>query len=311
MLRKCFFLLLICFVGGFLYKIYNFYNSYNRYIPVLPQQIDLSFPVTVYSRVGGYMITLITGWTSPFAEVNLSGINLTRKTTANEQGFFAFYYLPIVEGVREICLIAQDVNQLASYPLCLPLPEGNRDIEIKDVLLSPTIQVQDSKIPAGKTAKASGMAFPDSKVEVYLFSENRFSLWAKIYNIYNRYNIYKIFFPNKVQAVGLPQYQVKANENGYFEFSLPASVPSVNRIFAVAQKESFGNSSKSNTLAFQVLGIFGLLKLFLENFFKEAWAFFASLPSNTFWIILLEILILLALVILVLRRKNRDKNEAL
>ncbi len=251
--------------------------------------------VKVVARVGKRAINRLTGFSSPYSEITLSGQNLGRKTTADQKGFFAFYDIAIVEGLKEICLLAQDVNLLPSFPTCLPLPETDQNLQIENVLLSPTLSLESGQIAAGKTTKASGMTFPDSEVQVYLFTEQNWS----------------IRLIKSVYAFGLPKYQIKSNQNGYFEFSLPASAPSKNGIFAVSAS-SIGSSSKSNTLYFQTLGLLGLLKLFLANFLREASAFFASIAKfKLSWIILFELCLLTGIIIILVgrRTKNRQSND--
>lgn len=74
--------------------------------------------VDVVARVGGQAINTLSGWTSPFAEVSLSFQGVTRKTLADETGFFIFTSVPFPDIPEELCLISQDVNQLPSFPLC-------------------------------------------------------------------------------------------------------------------------------------------------------------------------------------------------
>jgi hypothetical protein len=260
-------------------------------LPATADKNVLSNDVFVSARVGNYYIDILNGWTSPFAEVTLSGKKLIRKTTADEQGFFQFTFIPVFDDLGELCLISQDVNLLPSFPVCLPPPDMNKNIEITNIYLPPTISVEADRIPFGKTTKASGMTTPDTEVDVHLFTENDFSIWARIVKT--------------VGAIGLPSYRIKSNKNGYFEFSLPASSPSKNGIFA-----NTSSSPKSNTLYFQTLGLLGILKLFLENFFKESLIFLASIKSNPAKIILLEILTLFGLVALILITKlHTDKHS--
>ncbi|MGB9637581.1 MAG: hypothetical protein ACPLY7_02170, partial [Microgenomates group bacterium] len=280
----------------------------------LPSQ---SNNVAVVAAVGGYSITSLSGWASPFAEVSLSSEGVARKTVADETGFFAFNSISLPDAPKELCLISQDVNQLPSYPLCLPPPPRNQNIEIQDVLLSPTLSLESGKILVGKTAKASGMTVPDSEVEVYLFVE-------KNYHSYNLYKIYNLFSPSPAEAANFPIYETKSNANGYFEFSLPASAPSNNRLFvttvfsptkgipSVPNHQSLitnYSSPKSNTLSFQVLGLWGLLKLFLQSFFLQVRSFSSLNLRDPLFIIMIEIIILFGLLAAVLAKKGREKSK--
>jgi len=323
--------------------------------------LNLQKPVKVFASVGGYMINLISGWTSPFAEVSLSAQNLTRKTTAEANGYFEFNSIPVPDNLGEICLISQDVNQLPTFPTCLAPPPRNMNLEIKDILLSPSISLASGAIPVGGTTKASGMTFPKSEVEVYLFTDRKIFLWSvleyfslpffrkqktddrepfvgtqgkQIADKTENRNLLNPFFCNPssvfrllssgivkpVSATGLPIYRIRSNENGYFEFSLPANSPSNNRVFATANfasgtdpRESANNlrksSPKSNTLSFRALGLLGILGMFLKEFFRQAGLFFANLKNDPLIIILIEISILLGLVGAILARKALQKEN--
>lgn len=269
-----------------------------------------SDPVYVSGYVGGgYVIESITGWSSPYSEVNLSSPNLVRKTVADETGFFAFNFVPVPENLGEICLIAQDVNQLPSYPVCLSKIERKENIKIENILLPPTVSVEGGKIVTGKTAKASGMTFPDTEVDIYLFSEN-YSLY-KDYSGYKNY-ILKLFFP-KANALGLPKYRVNSNSNGYFEFSLPASYPAENRIYtaSVLTNESLKNakSPKSFTLAFETISILKATLLFLQGLLKNILTAIRSPKTISFYLIILEIIALAGLLALILFEGNKAKKK--
>ncbi|MBU2577733.1 hypothetical protein KKA69_02765 [Patescibacteria group bacterium] len=269
-----------------------------------------SDPVNISGYVGaGYMIESITGWSSPYSEVNLSSPNLVRKTVADETGYFAFSFVPVPENLGEICLVAQDVNQLPSYPVCLSKIERKENIKIENILLPPTVSVEGGKILAGKTAKASGMTFPDMEVDVYLFSEN-YSLY-KDYSGYKNY-ILKLFFP-KANALGLPKYRVNSNSNGYYEFSLPASYPSENRIYTASTltNESLENakSPKSFTLAFETIGILKTIFLFLQGILTNILTAIKSPKTISFYLIILEIIALVGLLALILFEGNKAKKQ--
>lgn len=312
MLRKCLYIFLVLTVVSipvlFLFKEKASESVLSDIIvPVYSE------PVNVSGYVGaGYMIESITGWSSPYSEVNLSSPNLARKTVAGETGFFAFSFIPVPENLGEICLVAQDVNQLPSYPVCLSKIERKENIRIENILLPPTVTIEGEKIIAGKTAKASGMTFPDSEVDIYLFTEN-----YGFYKDYNGYEIYKnyilkLFFP-KTYAFGLPKYQVKSNQNGYFEFSLPASYPSENRIYAAAvlTNESLENagSPKSFTLAFETIGILKTALLFIQGLLKSVWGAIKSPKTISFYLIILEIIALAGLLFLILFEGNKAKKQ--
>ena len=279
--------------------------------------------VDVTAHVGKYKIEKLTGWSSPFSEITLSSRYTFRKTSADETGFFVFYSIPIDE-TRGLCLIAQDVNMFPSFPLCLaPLVE-NQDIIIENVLLSPTISLESNQIPSGKTAKASGMTFPGSQVDVYFFIDNNFTIWTRITDFFLRINLFKT-----AEAMGLPQYKINSNKNGYFEFSLPSSSPSESRVFVASHFQadiksapttdlwkSAGNlresesysSPKSNTLSFQTLNPWIYLKL-IFGFFCQWVLSFKIGCCWLFILIMIETLILILLFGLFLHKKKRLKRK--
>lgn len=284
--------------------------------------------IDVVARVGGYLIGSLSGWTSAYAEVTLSSQGLTRKTTADNRGYFIFYSLPVPDDPKELCLAADDVQQLSSFPVCLAPPPRNRNIQITDVLLSPTISIETSKIPSGKTAKASGMTFPGSKVNVYLFTERNLSFWAKITQSIPFFSLLTSHFsPSIAHAANFPIYETKSNENGYFEFSLPANFPSNNRLFVssvfsppplltpdsqlATQLHPEYNSPKSNTLYFQVIGLWELFKRFLQTLFDQARFLLPNWPNwkDPLFIILIEILVLFGIIGAILTRKSIEKGK--
>lgn len=284
----------------------------------LPQ----SKTVNVVARVGGYAINTLSGWTSPFAEVSLSFQGATRKTLADETGYFIFTSVPFPDIPEELCLISQDVNQLPSFPLCLAPPSQNQNPEIKDILLSPSLSLENSKISSGKTTKASGMTFPRSKIQVYLFTEKDLSFWTRISVVFpflspitSRLSLitYHLSPFKSAYAANFPVYETESNENGYFEFSLPSSSPSNNRLFVSAQKlcssesSCTGGSPKSNTLSFQIMGFWELLQLLWKYLSNWIMAFRINC-SNLWLIVLIETLVLIILIVATLTGK-KEKEE--
>ncbi len=214
----------------------------NNRVKVLHLESQSETVPNITARVGEYQIGILSGWASPYAEVNLNGQGTARKTTADKNGYFEFLFVPVKKSYGELCLTSQDINLVPTLPVCLPAIPPTDNIEVIGVLLPPTISLDKGEIPSGETTKASGMTFPDSDIDVYLFENNKLSLIPSVF------------------AMGLPKYSVRSNQNGYYEFSLPATQPSKNRLFATAKptlpsldKEGiFYYSPKSNTLSFLV-----------------------------------------------------------
>jgi len=224
--RKIVYCASIVFLVALFYAAKYFYHQRKSDVLSLSQQTG-TVP-NIVARVGEYQIGKLTGWTSPFAEVSLTGQALARKTIATEVGFFSFEQIPVRKDYGELCLTSQDVNQLPGSPVCLAPPPPSNNIEIRDVLLAPTISVAGARIAYGTTAKASGMTYPDSSVQVYLFSDTGFL----VRNILPLAAIK--LSPKIVYALGLPVYTVTSNHNGYFEFNLPTTNLSDNRIYVTS-----------------------------------------------------------------------------
>lgn len=286
-------------------------NILSRYLQNTPS--PKKEEVKISARVGGpYFLTKLSGWTSPFAEVTFESKGMaTKKTLANETGFFLFESISLPEKPQEICLISQDVNQLTSFPLCLPSPPNNQNFEIEGILLSPTLSLENEEIIKGKTAKASGMTFPNSQIDIYFFIEQKNFIPTTISQIAKGLNF---FSPQTAKAADFPVYQIKSNANGYFEFSLPTANLSKNRLFVSAVfpasllpnqtplKET--RSPKSNTLFFQVIGLWEILKIF----FLQLWLSLTKLNwKSPLFIILLEIIILFILLISIKKYRKASK----
>ena len=268
--RKVCLSLLITFLFCLPFAFGNKLISNNR-LKVLHFEGQSGTVPSITARVGEYQISILSGWASPYAEVNLNGQGTARKTMANENGYFEFLFVPVKKSYGELCLTSQDVNLIPTLPACLPAIPPTENIEIIGVLLPPTISLDKGKIPSGETTKASGMTFPDSDIDVYLFENSRINLIPSVF------------------AMGLPKYSIRSNKNGYYEFSLPAAKPSTNRVFATAKptlpsldKEGlFYYSPKSNTLSFSVI------------------------KTNYLWLLLILAVILIALTL------GKKKNQSL
>jgi len=269
------------------------------YPRILPESVN------IYAQVGNYYLESLSGWGSPFAEVTLISQNLIRKTNCDQNGFFSFHSLPIPDHLGELCLFSQDIHQFPSFPICLAPPPGNQNLQIKDILLPPTLSVAGSQIPNGKTAKASGMTFPSSEVDVYLFTTSQPSIWSRITEFkVIKFLTFNFKLAKPAFAVGLPHYRIKSNQEGYFEFSLPANFPSFNRVYAAAifftPEGNKGYSPKSNTLAFETIGWWGWLLFILRYLWSLFVAFLIYLKSSPLAIIIGEVLILSALILLLI-----------
>lgn len=241
---------------------------------------SVSYTITVTATIGEPKLTLF-GYTSPNALVELKGIRVSEDVIADQKGYFFFdrVFLPRpTPKYPELCLNSIDTQSRISFPTCLPsLPTGPFDISIGPVLLPPTISLEKGNFLPFQQVTAQGATIPNTEVAIYLYNADPSAGFKAFWLI------------SPVLAYSLPAYKIQADENGNFEFNLPANRPNLWRVFA----SSFylgSPSPKSNTLTFRVLSWWEWLLAKL----KEILALLLSLLSPYLWhlIILSEIIIL-------------------
>ncbi|HCR36216.1 hypothetical protein A2130_03265 [Candidatus Woesebacteria bacterium GWC2_33_12] len=229
--------------------------------------------VKVYLTIGKPSLILY-GYGPSESEIYLSGVGISERTTANKDGYFEFdevysysFFYP------ELCLQAKDSFNRLSQPVCIPaLPNSSLvPAKVGPVLISPTISLSENYLLTGDTGFVSGITIPNSPVDVFMAG-----------------NIYY-----------LPKYQIKSNNEGLFEFSLPTADTSVYRIFATS-KAGENPTAKSTTLTFSVISpakssFFDLKEFLLRH----------KLSS----LIILELVIIMILGILVLKEPTRVKSK--
>jgi hypothetical protein len=206
--------------------------------------------VMITATLGEPKLSLF-GYTSPYAKVEVKGNRVAEETMADSTGYFYFnqVFLPQPDpDYPEICLTAIDTKQRLSFPTCLPfLPTGPVTIQIGPVLLAPTISLEKGNFLSGEQITARGSTVPKSEVNIFLaYQGHSFPFFSFIPPAY---------------AHPLPQYQIRSDENGYFEFNLPAFQPATWRVFA-AVSHLDSPSPKSNTLTFKILSWW---QLFIER----------------------------------------------
>lgn len=243
-----------------------------------------SYEITISASIGEPKLTLF-GYSSPNSLVQLSGQQVQEEVIAQENGYFIFdrLFLPSPHPeYPELCLNAVDTQSRISFPVCLPrLPIGPFNISVGPVLISPTFSL-------GNTY-AEGLTIPNSEVAVFLANDSQFL----------RSRIVK-----KVEAYSLPQYKIKSDSQGRFEFSLPTAKVGNWRLFASAEFQG-SPTPKSNTLNFKILSWWQWLLLILTNLFRA----FLRLIKPFWWlaVVLLEMIIATWLLIkrkALIRRKR-------
>lgn len=267
-----------------------------------------SFPITVSVTIGMEGKLTIFGWTSPRAYIELRGHGINDATISQENGYFLFtkILLPLPDSslsqkeiyYPEMCLTLIDrQSRISSFPTCLPpLPAGPLIINVGPVLLPPTLTLEKGEFFSNQQIKAQGATIPNAKVIIFLANQSKGDK-----SIFNK----KFFslFPTPLYAFTLPQYELRADANGNFEFNLPTTLEAgkVWRVFAAS--EFLGSPSpKSNTLTFRVFSLSGVLWQEIKNFF------FSLRP----WWWLLLVLCEVILIFFLLRRKKEESslNEA-
>ena len=222
----------------------------------LALSVSKEIPITVSATVGEPKLTLF-GYSSPHAQIELQGNQVFEGTIANEEGYFFFdrAFLPWpTPNYPELCLTAIDTQQRPSFPLCLPpLPTGPYEITVGPVLLPPTISLEKGNFLPGEQVTAQGSTIPNTEVTIFLASEARQGISPGVTGTGSP-GVKELAsrIVKKAYAYSLPQYQIRSDENGNFEFNLPANWPTTWRIFAAA-KHLDSPTPKSNSLEFNVL----------------------------------------------------------
>jgi len=258
-------------------------------VPTLAQSSkSVSYEVSISATIGEPKLTVF-GWTSPLALVELKGQRVSELVVADQNGYFYFdrIFLPRANpNYPEICLSVVDrQSRLSSFPTCLPpLPTGPFEIKVGPVLLPPTLSLEQGEFLPGQQVKASGATFPNSKVKIFLANET-FHLRGEKSRQFGGTGVPAAGggkhlggeFVKAVYAFSLPQYEIQSDEQGNFEFNLPAGRPASWKVFAAAEYQS-SPSPKSNSLNFKVLGWWEWLwwqakrgLLVILAFFKPNW----------------------------------------
>ena len=257
----------------------------------------ISYEVTVSASLGEPRLRL-WGYAPTETNVKLEGIGVSDRTVSRKDGYFEFnkVFLPIPslsEEERdfvypEICLQATDAPNATTQPTCIPpLPFGDYNYDIGPVVLSPTFVIEKGSLYQKEQVKASGKTTPNTQVSVYLAREESGSSF---------FTIVKETF-----AYYIPTYQILSDENGYYEFNLPADSSDRWRVFT-ASTILENNSPKSNTISFKVL--------------PQYFSFFAFLsyllalikPYLLFILILLQIVVILLLYYYIKYRDRKRKH---
>lgn len=239
-----------------------------------------------HKRFAGKSLT-IYGFGPINSEVTLRGYGVSEKTISDSTGLFRFSEIySFTYTYPELCIQAVDDLKRVTQPSCIPALPSNSliPLEVGPVLLSPTISLSENKVKEGDLAVLSGMTTPNTKVNIFV---------AKKESTMN-----KISLVNEVNAYTLPTVDVKSDEKGKYELSLPTGESADFKVFA-SSKYGIDNSAKSNTLTFSVLTE-------LKTFLEELIAFI--LQNKLIAFIIAEVIVFIILFIQALKSTTKRKR---
>lgn len=259
----------------------------------------LDYEVTVSASIGEPKLTLF-GYSSPHSLVQLQGERLAEEVIASDDGFFLFdrVFLPYPQPeYPELCLGAIDTQSRLSFPVCLPpLPTGPFNLSIGPVLLPPTFSLEKGSFLPQEQVKAEGLTIPNIEVNIFLAND------ASDKN--NKQSFLTKLFRFEALAYSLPQYQIRADGQGRFEFSLPTVKPNNWRLFTAAKFQG-SPTPKSNTLSFKILSWWQWLLLMITNLLVA----FLRLIKPFWWALLILMEILLVFYLLLAHRHLKKKTS--
>ncbi len=261
---------------------------------------SIDFGVKVTAVVPGEWWLELRGWTSPFAQVELTMEQIVKKvTTADNQGQFTFR-VALPRTIAPFCLIATDASGISSHPLCIAPPPPEFNILIKEVVMPPTLKIEEGKLAKGETVPAQGYTTPNSGVIPYLFKEQvrpRFRLpWSLDTSHWSPITGHQSLI-TLAYAAEVPKFPVKSDQNGFFQFNLPSEAIGKNRLF-VGSIFLNSPSPKSTTLVFDVLSWWRMILERLISYFLSLIALFFGLLAKPEGVILVEVAIISGIVYL-------------
>jgi hypothetical protein len=293
--------------AGAQYKIIYTQESVTQTGEIAEKPID--FGVKVTAVVPGEWWLELQGWTSPFAivELNMEQI-IKRVTTADSQGQFTFR-VALPRTIAPLCLIATDVSGISSYPLCIAPPPPEFNILIKEVVMPPTLKIEEGKLAKGETVPAQGYTTPNSEITPYLFEEQvrpRFRLpWSLDTSHWSPVTDHQSLI-TLAYAAEVPKFSVKSDQNGFFQFNLPSEAIGKNRIF-VGSIFLNSPSPKSATLVFNVLSWWRMILERLISYILFLIALLLRLLAKPEGVILLETAIISGIIYLLLIKDRKNK----
>lgn len=278
--------LLIFFLTGVVLS-----NKVYKTPQVLSAQTSTTYDTSV-SLILGVPIYKLWGYTSPFAKVEMGGVNLLESVNADKDGYFQFVNFYIGQFTYEICLTAYDRNNRLTNPVCIPLPDKNKLIdEIGPVIISPSIAIGKGSILPNETVAAEGESIPDTEITVSMFRENRNIITTIVSSLIVPWSMQQIILNPPAPP---PIYTTKTDHNGSYSFNLPTTRVNGYRIFTQAKYKD-SPSPKSNILAYRVLSFFEFIIEKIRLFILSVLYLLQKLPFFEVFIAL-EMVLLIYLI---------------
>lgn len=221
------------------------------------------------------------------SEVVLKGFGVSEKVTSDDDGLFRFTEIySFSYTYPELCIQAIDDKNRTTQPSCIPaLPSDSLiPLEVGPILLSPTVSLSENRVKEGGLAVLSGKTTPNTKVNVFFAKKNSPT---------------KLSLVKEANAYVLPTVEIKSNEKGEYEVSLPTGESAEYKLFASTKFGEY-SSAKSNTLTFAVLTE-------LKTFFQSLWDL--VLRNKILAFILLEVLVFVILFIQALKSTTKRKRR--
>ncbi|KKS95894.1 MAG: hypothetical protein UV71_C0002G0004 [Microgenomates group bacterium GW2011_GWC1_43_13] len=258
---------------------------------ILPNLGTRRAQVTISASLGEPVLRL-WGYGSANSRVELSGRGVADFAYSRSDGYYEFSkaFLPAPTDFLypELCLTAIDQTGRATPPTCIPaLPANEFSYDIGPIILPPTLSLEAGSTTPDTQVAASGMTIPNSEVKIVLAEGGTGNA------------ITKLSIVTEVSAYYIPNYTVKSDSQGYFNFNMPATTSDKWRMFAITNYSQVATSPKSNTLTFEVISP---ALAAAQKFWKLILSLF-TLPV----LISFEILIILVLIALLLVKRGKKK----
>jgi len=229
------------------------------------EKTPLSSTQKVIAQVGDYRLN-ISGFASPFASVILTidGV-FYRSAVADKDGNFSITDVLIKKGFDSFCLLHVDYKRIGESEACLTVPPATGSITKNDIFLPPTIGLQRAEIEAGSDAVVFGYTMPGATVTIHLKDGKSFN--------------------------------VVADQNGYYEYTLTDVPAGSYELYATAQYEGKNSEAPSRTVKLTALPwwqqLINLLRRIWEDFVDRLtglglgplWLIIPLLPIITYLIL--------------------------